>query len=201
MLFVDGKKGRGAWWLSSAMCAAWAASGPALIKPHQCLPCCQPAQVGVCNALSGLCTCPAGKPCMGSMERDAQPCDAMRWYHACYNSLLTVSWSTPAACWPQARVCHVACRMPCPSLTMHNRGPQGFDNQRLFSCLAGAMPAGWTDFNCLHPMKRYCTHKFRTWGLDVPRVPPNFTESLMEPAPFTFQNTVSRCAGEREAGI
>ncbi|KAL4426069.1 hypothetical protein ABPG77_007865 [Micractinium sp. CCAP 211/92] len=57
-------------------------------------------------------------------------------------------------------------------------------------------PAGWTGFNCLHPMKRYCTHKYRDWGFEPPKLAPNFTESNGPHAPNRFQNTVSRCAGD-----
>ena len=55
--------------------------------------------------------------------------------------------------------------------------------------------AGWTGFNCLHPMKRYCTHKFRDWGFDPPRLEPNYTEALGPHSPSTFQFTVTHCAG------
>jgi hypothetical protein len=34
-------------------------------------------------------------------------------------------------------------------------------------------PAGWTGFNCLHPMKRHCTHRHRRFGFEVPRLQPD----------------------------
>ena len=34
-------------------------------------------------------------------------------------------------------------------------------------------PAGWTGFNCLHPMKRHCTHRHRRFGFEVPRLEPD----------------------------
>ncbi|KAL4452533.1 hypothetical protein ABPG75_008195 [Micractinium tetrahymenae] len=66
------------------------------------------------------------------------------------------------------------------------------------SALSGlcSCPAGWTGFNCLHPMKRHCTHKYRDWGFEPPKLAPNFTESNGPHAPNRFQNTVSHCAGD-----
>ena len=45
------------------------------------------------------------------------------------------------------------------------------------SALSGlcTCPAGWTGFNCLHPMKRFCTHAWRAYGFEVPRLVPNLT--------------------------
>lgn len=53
------------------------------------------------------------------------------------------------------------------------------------NALAGlcTCPAGWTGFNCLHPMKRYCTHKHREYGFDVERVPANLSVGLPGHAP------------------
>ena len=67
------------------------------------------------------------------------------------------------------------------------------------SALSGlcTCPAGWTGFNCLHPMKRYCTHVYREFGFEVPRVPPNLTAGLGPSGITTFQFTKSHCAGEQ----
>lgn len=37
------------------------------------------------------------------------------------------------------------------------------------------LPAGWTGFNCLLPLKRYCTSKYRLHGFDQGRQPPSWT--------------------------
>ena len=34
--------------------------------------------------------------------------------------------------------------------------------------------AGWTGFNCIQPMKRYCTHKWREWGFETERTGPHW---------------------------
>ena len=67
------------------------------------------------------------------------------------------------------------------------------------SALSGlcTCPAGWTGFNCLHPVKRYCTHVYREFGFEVPRVPPNLTAGLGPSGITTFQFTKSHCAGEQ----
>lgn len=53
--------------------------------------------------------------------------------------------------------------------------------------------AGWTGFNCLHPMKRYCTHKYRENGFDVPRLEPDMAKGIGGPSPNMFPR--GRCAG------
>ncbi|KAL4452535.1 hypothetical protein ABPG75_008197 [Micractinium tetrahymenae] len=55
--------------------------------------------------------------------------------------------------------------------------------------------AGWTGFNCLHPMKRHCTHKYRDWGVEMVEHEPNFTAAAGEHGPNRFQMTRSHCAG------
>lgn len=102
-------------------------------------------QVGTCNALAGLCTCPAGKrvpawPCRSSGQPFRLPWLAPH--------IVRFQSSLPTAPAPTAGLC-----------------------------------AGWTGFNCLHPMKRYCTHKHREYGFDVERVPANLSVGLPGHAP------------------
>ncbi|PSC76549.1 exostosin-like glycosyltransferase [Micractinium conductrix] len=42
-------------------------------------------------------------------------------------------------------------------------------------------PAGWRGFNCVDPMKRYCTHKYRDAGFEVPLVPANLSAGVGGP--------------------
>ena len=60
-----------------------------------------------------------------------------------------------------------------------------------------APPAGWTGFNCLHPMKRYCTHRFREFGFEVPRIEANLSAGLSPAGVHTYQFTRSHCAGRQ----
>ncbi|KAL4425256.1 hypothetical protein ABPG75_009272 [Micractinium tetrahymenae] len=42
-------------------------------------------------------------------------------------------------------------------------------------------PAGWTGFNCLFPMKRYCTHRYRHAGFEVPKLEANLSAGVGGP--------------------
>lgn len=53
--------------------------------------------------------------------------------------------------------------------------------------------AGWTGFNCLHPQKRYCTHRFRMHGFDPPLLPPDLEEGIRSPDFWSLP--FGRCAG------
>ena len=54
-------------------------------------------------------------------------------------------------------------------------------------------PGGWTGFNCLHPMKRYCAQQYRTHGFEPHRQEPNLTVGLEWESIFSFPRT--HCAG------
>ncbi|KAL4425009.1 hypothetical protein ABPG77_002894 [Micractinium sp. CCAP 211/92] len=54
-------------------------------------------------------------------------------------------------------------------------------------------PAGWTGFNCLHPMKRHCTHTYTEWGFERFPQPANLSLGLERESMWAFPAT--HCAG------
>ncbi|KAI3427182.1 hypothetical protein D9Q98_007119 [Chlorella vulgaris] len=54
-------------------------------------------------------------------------------------------------------------------------------------------PAGWTSWNCLQPMPRYCTHQRRQFGFEVPRIPARLEAGLEVESFWHFP--LSHCAG------
>lgn len=54
-------------------------------------------------------------------------------------------------------------------------------------------PAGWHGFNCLHPMKRYCTHTYTQWGFERFPQPANLSLGLERESIWAFPAT--HCAG------
>ncbi len=59
---------------------------------------------------------------------------------------------------------------------------------------------GWTGFNCLFPMKRYCTHKYRDFGFAPERTEANLSAGIGPSGTSLFQFTRSHCAGESIPG-
>lgn len=53
---------------------------------------------------------------------------------------------------------------------------------------------GWRGFNCVDPMKRYCTHKYRDAGFEVPLVPANLSAGVGGPHMNMFPR--GHCGGE-----
>jgi hypothetical protein len=54
-------------------------------------------------------------------------------------------------------------------------------------------PAGWTSWNCLQPMPRYCTHQRREFGFEVPHIPARLEAGLEVESFWHFP--LSHCAG------
>ncbi|KAL4447245.1 hypothetical protein ABPG77_007278 [Micractinium sp. CCAP 211/92] len=69
------------------------------------------------------------------------------------------------------------------------------------TCSLDCNKASWRGFNCLHPMKRYCTHKYRTAGFEVPKVEPDLAAGIGGPSMNMFPR--GHCSGfcdDRDAG-
>ncbi|EFN56537.1 hypothetical protein CHLNCDRAFT_51514 [Chlorella variabilis] len=79
---------------------------------------------------------------------------------------------------------------PVPAVT----APRG--NQ---TCSLDCNKAGWMGFNCLHPMKRYCTHKHRQFGFEVSRVEPDLAAGMQAQTFWDFPT--SHCAGTCDEDI
>lgn len=88
--------------------------------------------------------------------------------------------SLTLACLPPGL--HARAKRPVPCAHHHLPLPRG---------------AGWMGFNCLHPMKRYCTHKHRQFGFEVSRVEPDLAAGMQAQTFWDFPT--SHCAGGSQA--